>query len=619
MADNLVAMLAASVHRYGDHPALWQPDNSGGYRCLTYAELWRDVERIGARLREAGVGRGDRVGLMAHNGAWWPTADFAIMGAGAVTVPVYPNASPGQARWILRHAGARGVIVQDGRMLETLLSAGAQELPDLEFAVVVHPGLHGKDVPPDTAPWRVYDWEQWQGTEPAPASLAAWVAEWERLERSDVATIVYTSGTTGQPKGAMLTHGNILSNIEAILQVIPLGTADRTLSYLPLSHIFERTAGQFVVLAAGGTIAYARGVQHIQEDFVAMPPDVLTTVPRLLEKIYEKVMLQVSESPAWRRRLFEQAVAYGRSVRVEGERKSGWRLALYDRLVFRKLKQATGGRLRMVVVGGAPLPPHVGRFFAAAGFTVVEGYGMTETSPVISVNRPERPRIGTAGPLLPGVEARIAADGELWVRGPNVMLGYYRDEEATRQVMTEDGWLKTGDIAEWAEGDSLRITDRKKHVIVLSTGKKVIPAPVEAEMLRSPLIDQVLLVGQGRKFVSAVVVPSESALAQPEGLAARLLGEVERCTAEFADFERPKRIIVAREPFTVENGMLTPTLKVRAKAVVEAYAKDIARVYGEPYAAAYGDTSAAAFAGPAGAGTGGGGDSAGETKAVEGG
>ncbi|MBX5436116.1 MAG: long-chain fatty acid--CoA ligase [Alicyclobacillaceae bacterium] len=601
MADNLLAMLAESVERHADRPALWQPDATGVFSRWTYTDLWRTVVRVGAQLVAAGVQPGDRIGLLAANGVWWPVADFAVMGAGAATVPVYPSAAPGQIRYVLRHSGVRAVIVENVERLQPLLAVEPSELPDVEFVVLIHPtahdpGTHARALQAVAARWRVYEWPRWLAEAEPPDAAEEWHQRWRGLDRSRLATIVYTSGTTGSPKGAMLTHGNILSNVESVLSAVPLKAADRTLSYLPLSHIFERTAGQFVVLAAGGSIAYSRGIRELSEDFRRMPPDVLTTVPRLLEKMHEQVWAQVLRGPAWKQKLFERALAVGLQTRVRGQPTAKWRMALYDRLVFRKLQQATGGRLRMVVVGGAPLPLHIAEFFTAAGYTVVEGYGMTETSPVISVNRPERPHLGTAGPPVPGVEVRIADDGELWVRGPNVMTGYYQDEDATRQVMTADGWLRTGDIAERDADGCLRITDRKKHVIVLSTGKKVTPAPIEAEILRSPWIDQVMLVGQGRKFVSAVVVPSERALAavgeaaaaaggvfgagKPEAvLAERLLGEVERYTAAFADFERPKRVIVAREPFTVENGMLTPTLKVRASAVAAAYAAEIDRLY----------------------------------------
>ncbi|WP_188881387.1 AMP-dependent synthetase/ligase [Alicyclobacillus cellulosilyticus] len=594
---SLVHWLAASAARHADAPALWDPVPGGGYRALTYRQFWAQVVRMADLLADLGVRPGDRVALFAASRAWWPVSDVAVMSLGAVTVPLDLHASPPQLAHVVHHAAPVGVVVDGAERLRQVLALPPGACASVRFAVVlaakddaaqgaVHRAAHGAGEDEGTGPtvWAAARARGWLVASGAEQAAPAHVTDGPRadVKPGDLATIVYTSGTTGSPKGVCLTHENLCANIEGIVQYVPLAPRDRTLSYLPLSHIFERTAGQFVPLTQGASIAYARSFAELPHDLRSMPPTVLTTVPRLLEKVMERIEADVARMPGWRRRLFQQAVACGAAVRVDGARGARGRLRVYDLLVHRRVRRALGGRLRMIIVGGAPLPVHVGRFFQACGIPVVEGYGLTETSPVVSVNLPAAPRLGTAGKVLPNVEVRLAPDGEIWVRGPSVTPGYYRDEAETRAAFTDDGWFKTGDIGEWVDGAYLRINDRKKHVLVLSTGKKVVPAPVEAAICRSPLIEQAVLAGHGRKFVSAIVVPSpaaEQAGLTPHTLAARLLAEVSEHTAPFADFERPKKIIVAEEPFSVENGLLTPTHKVRRDAVWARYAAEIDDLY----------------------------------------
>ncbi|MCL6593989.1 MAG: AMP-binding protein, partial [Alicyclobacillus sp.] len=367
------------------------------------------------------------------------------------------------------------------------------------------------------------------------------------------------------------------------------------LSYLPLSHIFERTAGQFVPLAAGAAIAYPRSLEHLQEDLQRLPPTLFTTVPRLLEKLANHVVRQAASGPAWRQSCLQRALADGMAARVDRQALPRWRLWLADALVLRRVRQALGGRVRAVIVGGAPLPLQVVRLLAGAGVTILEGYGLTETAPVIAVNPPDAPRLGTVGKVLPNLQVRLAADGEICVRGPSVTPGYLHDAAATRELLDADGWLHTGDLGAWSAEGYLVVRDRKKHVLVLSTGKKVLPAPVESAILTSPYIDQVCLAGDGRKFVSAVVVPDEAAVAawlqargrsvarsewaHDEELRALLLAEVKRTTADLLPHEQPKHVVVADAPFTLVNGLLTPTLKVRGEAVLAAYRAAIDALY----------------------------------------
>lgn len=625
--ESLPRMLANSVQTHASRTALLDPNGAGGYDAWTYAQLWRDVRRVAWHLDEIGVRRNEKVGLVAESRAWWPITDFAVMGLGAVVVPVYPSLTAPQVSYIVNQSEMRGVFLQNLKQLSKLLELPADAMPGLEFVVFYEEptGDHAQGLLIEAAKrWRVERFEPWRLGDDE-FSLDDWEARYADLTRADLATIVYTSGTTGNPKGTMLTHGNLLSNVEGTAEIVQVRTSDRSLSYLPLSHIFERTAGQFIPFAVGASIAYSRGMDHITEDFVRMPPTVLTTVPRLLEKVQEQVIRTVDHGGPTKRRLFEHAVACGKAARVNHKHVAKWHLALYDRLVFEKIRAALGGHVRMIVSGGAPLPPYVGEFFASVGVTVVEGYGMTETSPVIAVNRPEAPRIGMAGQVLSNVQARIAEDGELLVRGPSITPGYYRDEVATAEALTEDGWLRTGDIGELTDDGYLRITDRKKSLIILSTGKKVVPAAVEADILKDPFVDQVLLLGQNRKYVTAIVVPNADMLKSlvhstsrgtpagsrgaggqgtPAGsadsktsatdagrqisqassngaLAELLLKRIQEDTAEFARFEQPKKVLVVDEPFSVENGLLTPTLKVRARDVTKRYAAEIDEMYGE--------------------------------------
>lgn len=598
---NLVMMLRDVVRDFDDKEALLDPNESGGYDTWTYRRMWEDIQSIALHLAEAGVGNGDRVGLLAESRAWWPLCDFSILSLGACTVPIYPSVPPQQIEHIVRDSGMTGIFIQDIAQLQKLLQIPKDEIPHLTFIVILDTNdlnLHPETLSEAEAIYRVYQLPQWTRmiSRRSSAAIEAWQEAWMQQNEDHLATIVYTSGTTGLPKGVRLTHGNLLSNVMGIREVFDLRSTDRSLSYLPLSHIFERTAGQFVMLSTGATIAYSRGFAHITEDFLKVPPTVFTTVPRLLEKVQEIAFKKVGNAPNWQKKLFNRAVAAGMKARVKGEHVPLWKLKLYDKLVFTQITSALGGRLRAVISGGAPLPKYVGEFFTAAGVPVCEGYGMTETSPVVCVNPPDAVRLGTAGKILPNVEVKIAEDGEILVKGPSITSGYFNNDEATEALFTEDGWLHTGDVGEVTDEGYLRITDRKKNLIVLSTGKKVTPAPIEGSILRSQFIDQTLLVGQAYKFVSLIVVPNDEEIrswfkGQGQTPPAReqwasnstinelLMNEVRLATEGFAEFERPKKLLIVDEPFTVENGCLTPTLKVKAKVVLDMYEKEIEEIY----------------------------------------
>jgi long-chain acyl-CoA synthetase len=401
-----------------------------------------------------------------------------------------------------------------------------------------------------------------------------------------MATIVHTSGTSGNPKGVMLSHFNIVSNVKASLTCLPVGKDDVGLSFLPLSHIFERTVGQFAALSAGGTIAYAESIETIQANLQEVRPTLLITVPRLLEKIYAGILNKVESAPGIIRIFLKKGIA--------SDKKTGFAYRMADRLVYQKLRSGLGGRLRYIVSGSSSLGSEIADFFIKAGVPVYEGYGMTEASPVISANPFGQCVTGTVGKPVPGVQVRLAADGELLVKGPNVMLGYYNNPEATAETIDGDGWLHTGDIAEIEDG-YVKIVDRKKNIMVLATGKNVAPGPIENAIVLSAHISQAVLIGDKRKYVACLLVPDFEALrpvaerlklgedradwVQNPEIRNLLADEVRRATAGFADFERPKRAVVLSREMTLETGELTPSLKVKNKLILQRYEHLIEDMY----------------------------------------
>ncbi|MBI3758127.1 MAG: AMP-binding protein, partial [Deltaproteobacteria bacterium] len=465
------------------------------------------------------------------------------------------------------------------------------EIPLVEGAIAMHPEATAID----DGGLEVITMDQASGFDPMPAIEG---------NRDDLATFIYTSGTTGMPKGVMLTHGNLLSNSDSNLEALGLGENDMTLSFLPVAHAFERTAGHYTVMVAGGMIAYAEGLTQIAQNLLEVEPTVVLTVPRLLEVIYGRIMRTVEAGSPQRQKLFHNAVAtgmraaeychHGRMVPPH----LALQMALYRRLVFKRIRSIFGTRLRYLIAGGAPLPVEINRLLAAAEIPIVEGYGLTEASPVVAVNLHGRTRIGTVGRPLKNVEVKTAADGELLVHGPNVMRGYYNHEEDTRETIDEEGWLHTGDIVQIDAEGFIKITDRKKEIIVLSGGKNVSPANLESRLASDPYIAQACVIGDRRKHLAALLVPNFENLAEQmkaAGLAGRPHEEVvaepkfrELFQARIREFNKPLsdvETIVAfkliASPFTQENGELTPTMKLRRRIVQEHYRGEIESMYGE--------------------------------------
>jgi len=586
--QNLLEMLHFTVKRHPNKKAvLWKED--GRYRSVSYFELWDLIRQFAFALRQMGVQRNTKVAIISENGPHWLISDFAVLSLGAVTVPIYPSLTGKQIRTILQNADAEVAIVQNPETAERVKNwpERIKKVILIEQAVFDHP--------------LVISFRKAMDQGKASPIIDRW--GWQTLGRNDLATIVYTSGTTGEPKGVMLSHGNILANVENVQHFVPISHRDTSLSFLPLSHIFERTAGQFVPMSAGGTIAYAESPDTVAQNLLEIRPTLITGVPRLFEKMYAQVMESIEQSSPLKKRLFRWAIKVGEDRLRHINQGSGWPVPLElekkylraKQLVFSKIHEKTGGNLRLMISGGAPLHPEVSRFFSTIGLPVLEGYGMTECSPVIACNPVHYIKPGTVGRPLPGTEVKLTDDGELLVKGPSVMMGYYKQPEETVRTVV-NGWLHTGDIAQ-IDGDGyLRIVDRKKNLIVLSTGKNVAPQPVESALASSRFIQQAVLVGNNRPYVCALIVPDFEALtrhAQKNGwtfktqeelarLSRQLLqGEIDRLTAEFAPFERPKKFSVLMEPFTLEKGELTPTLKVRTGVAEKKYGEVIDALYSD--------------------------------------
>jgi long-chain acyl-CoA synthetase len=542
---------AAETHR---KPDAFLIRREGRWEPVSIDEAVRKVASMARHLRSAGIAAGDRVIILSESRLEWGLADVAVLSIGGVTVPIYPTLPAGQIEPMLLDSGAVAAFVSN-----------ATQRAKIEEAT----RLAG------TIRWlHTFDEDPWP--DPAPGALDPSVP----LQPDQLATIIYTSGTTGEPKGVMLTHGNVVSEVLLALQAMQLRPDDIYLSFLPLSHIFERCSGYYTMLYAGTTIAYAESFERIAANLKEVRPTIVLSVPRLYEKILagadEKARKAGVLSGAiwkWARRV---AIEWAKS-RSEGKPVSPWlslQHGLAGKLVYKKLVAGLGGRSRMLVSGGAALHRETALFFYGCGLPIFEGYGLTETSSAVSVNTFEKHRVGSVGPLFRGVEARVAEDGELSFRGPVVMKGYWRKPEATAAVLT-DGWFATGDIGEVDADGFLRITDRKKDVLITSGGKKVAPQPIEAALKASPRVAEALLLGDGEKFVSALIVPG------PETTREQVEDEIKRVNAGLAQFEQIRKFELIPDDLTIENGMMTPSLKLKRKAVIERHRAIVARIYKE--------------------------------------
>ncbi|HEY2295480.1 MAG TPA: long-chain fatty acid--CoA ligase [Thermoanaerobaculia bacterium] len=562
----------------------------GTYQPISTAELVDRVRRLSKALRDLGVEKGDRVALMSENGPHWPTVDFATLCAGAVLVPIYPTLLPDHSTYIARNCGAKVVIAETTAHLNGLFS---EELPDVQqFVLIKGESNDARVISLDKLIERG-----------AGVDVADFEARARSIQPDDLATFIYTSGTTGTPKGVMLTHRNVASNVSSGLSVLHIERKYMALSFLPLSHSFERTV-DYCYFLEGCSIAYAESVAAVATNMAEVKPHVFVSVPRVYEKVYSRVQEGVAAGSPIKQKLFAWAVGLGRLAlpyRLKHQSPPGFlglQLALADKLVFAKIKARLGGRFELAISGGAPLGRDIAEFFWGAGIPIYEGYGLSETSPVISVNTREHVKMGTVGQPIPGVEVRIAEDGEILCKGPNIMKGYWHMEKETAETIDTEGWFHTGDIGEIDPEGFLRITDRKKELIINAYGKNVAPAPIENSLKGSRFIGQAVVIGDRRKFLSALLVPDFEALkpwAEKQGVHAAdneqlvadrqvrelIAHEVAAVNTHLAGFEKIVAWELLPNEFTLETGEITPTLKVKRRVINQKYGSIIDRLYAE--------------------------------------
>lgn len=570
---------------------LFAGKEQGVWRTYTTAQAWDMARHLCGGLQSLDI-RNDilepehqeKIAIVSPNRPEWLITDMGVQMSGAVLTPLYPTISTGEMEYILKEAEVHVLFVADEHLYKRFKTA-FDNVPTLKhiYSFDKIPGVHhwteliDKKLPPDQV---VLD----------------------KIKEDTLATIIYTSGTTGNPKGVMLSHKNIVSNVYDSMPAFSFAERGaKTLSFLPLNHIFERTVS-YIYIDAGLSIYYAESMETIGDNLREVQPLVFTTVPRLLEKVYEKILAKGQELTGIKKALFFWALKLGFQF-DNVNRGSLWyriQLAIANALIFKKWREALGGNVKAIVTGSAPCQPRLIRVFTAAKIIIMEGYGLTETSPVVSVNRYESDgrRIGSIGTLIDNVEVKVAEDGEIWCRGNNIMMGYYKHPELTAEVMTPDGWLKTGDIGEWVEGRFLKITDRKKEIFKTSGGKYVAPQVIENKLKESQYIEQLIVMGAGQKFVSALIVPgymnlrnwlkntglsapdsNEELIAMPEVIN-KIQKEIDKYNPQFSHTEQIKRFVLLPHEWTIDTGELTPSLKIKRKIIERKYEEQVRMIYG---------------------------------------
>lgn len=582
-----------NVSRYQRPDLLrYRPADSTEFLSYSSEQFKTYVVEAALGLADLGAKEETKIVLLSENRPEWHFVDFACHLLRATLVPIFPTLIPDQIRYIVNNSDSEIVVVSNETQAAKIREIRG-DLEKVKHVIAFEPAAAGEGM-------MTFDAMLEKGRAKGDTEEFLQQAV-SRAQESDVATIIYTSGTTGTPKGVMLTHGNLISDMLGSLQVLKVEEADTGLSFLPLSHSFERLV-DYCYFYAGCKIVYA-DVERVAQDLADAKPTVMAAVPRLYEKIKARVEQTAEEGGGLKKKIFDWAVAVGKEKALKDLAQEpipgglSFKYGIANKLVFAKLQERTGGNIRFFISGGAPLSADVGLFFFAAGLKILEGYGLTETSPVLAVNPLERPKLGTVGRPIPGAEIKIAGDGEIVVRGPMVMKGYYKMPEATAEVLV-DGWFHTGDIGEFDEDGYLKITDRKKQILVTSTGKNVAPQPIEKAVEGSRYIDQVIVIGDGRRFVSALIVPDFEALekwAKDQNLSygshEELIGkpevndliweEIQRQQQHFSDYEKIRKFSLLPEPFTIEGGQLTPTMKIKRAVVEKQFGELIEKMYAE--------------------------------------
>ncbi len=583
-----------------------KPSQDKEYSTITWDEVSDDVHALTAYLIENNIQSGDRLALLSENRYEWVVVDLALQLVGAVNVSLYSSLPADQCRYILQNAETKLFFVSTGIQLKKALQV-FDECPNLNQVVAFDQPKVDSYLEPGYV--SLFEKVMQSGRKQRKVHQKEIEQRSASVQAQDTATLIYTSGTTGAPKGAMLTHHNIVSNIKAAHQHLDIYETDRCLSFLPLCHSFERTAGYYAMIAGGAEIYYAEGIDTVAKNMIEAQPTIVLSVPRLFEKIYSMVTKSVEEGPAVKKAIFEWAMKTGEKYSNGKRGLVSLQKKVADRLVFDKLKERTGGKIRFFVSGGAALPAKIGQFFMSAGLNIIEGYGLTETSPIMSANKYGKEEIGTVGTIINGVTVGIqrlndskiicevsgesyptdvtSEEGEILCKGPNVMKGYWKDEEATDEMIDDKGWLHTGDVGHFEEG-KLKITDRIKHMIVNAGGKNIYPGPIEERFTTNKWIEQIMVVGERQPFMAALIVPDFDELelfASENEIEYNSMGqlikhpevqelyknEVQSYAKEMASHEKIRDFRLLSNEFTVETGELTPTLKIKRRVVEDKY------------------------------------------------
>lgn len=566
---------------------LYQFKRDGIWHDLTVEQIIHKSKNLAKALYASGIRKDDKVGIISNNRPEWNMVDYACQYLGAVSVPVYATLTDDDIGFIFQDAHVKMVFSSNDELAIKAEKAG-KELPDFLGVVTFEPSVkfNGFDSFIDS------------GKSVEDKTVEDMLA---KVTSKDLLTLIYTSGTTGRPKGVMLTHNNLYTNVKECTPCFPLSSDSKALSFLPLCHIYERMLS-YLYISIGISVAYAESMDTIGDNLKEVHPNLFCTVPRLLEKVYDKIVAKGQALTGIKKSLFFWALGLGQRYEINKDLGFwyNFQLSLANKIIFNKWREALGGEVKFIVSGGAALQPRLARVFSAAQIVVMEGYGLTETSPVISVNRYEEAnrRIGAVGPILEGVEVKIAPDGEILTKGPNVMKGYFNRPDLTAEVIDEDGWFHTGDIGEFQEGKFLKITDRKKEMFKTSGGKYIAPQLIENKLKESLVIEQAMVIGDGEKFPAAIIVPSWDGLKEwckikditfttPKDMLNQLVikakfeKELEKTNATLAQYEKIKKIEVVEGPWSIDSGEMTPTLKLKRKNLMIKYASEVERIYRE--------------------------------------
>ena len=552
---------------------------AGQWKSISYGQTADFVQSFAGGLLKLGLKQGDRVAILSCNRPAWVIVDLGVMTASGISVPIHTTLSPNKIKYILNDSGAKYLFVAGEENYKKFLEIKPQPK---KLKKIIHLDI-GSEIQNSANMISFEETLKLSDLRHPPAPSQVEGTSDIRPPTSDICSILYTSGTTGDPKGVMLSHENFLSNVQAALQAVPINSTDIFLSFLPLSHVLERTAGYYTPMSVGATIYYAENIKKLSDNLKEVRPTVLISVPRIFERVYEKIINKAKAEKGLKKKLFFSALKIqseihqasresrhlGLITKVQGK--------IMDSLVCKKVRTALGGRLRFAVSGGASLSKQIAKFFENLGINIIEGYGLTETSPVITVNRLDNYEFGTVGLPLQGVEVKISPQKEILAKGPNVMSGYWQSQKATKEVLASSGWFSTGDLGFIDNRGFLTIIGRKKEIIVTSGGKNVSPEPVEAALQLSKFINQAMVIGNNRKFISALIVPDFEI--QHNSTQSLIQHEIENQLHDFPDYEKPQKFTLIPVEFTQEAEELTPTLKLRRSVISAKYKKEIEAMY----------------------------------------